>query len=221
MADINIECPPIEFNSSIDRITFKDVNDLTTFVVQQLKVFNNSDPIYCFVRSNLDKSLTLYEFNADAVVVISGSKAVKFLATLLNKSGNWEAKDADVFFLNSNSEFRYDLEAVDIVAKTAKDVASLLAGFDLPCCRVAYNKNFIWASLQALRAILTNKYSVPKFYQDMEIWYASKGFSCPTIMATKFYNRVAKYEQRGFAINYDMPLDKTTFIERLDPNKCS
>lgn len=226
MANINIECPPYQFNKNVNKITFMHISGLINFVNEQMGIHTAIDPIYCFGRSDDGRYCTLVKFNDDASVVIAGSKAVLFLAKMLKQNLSWEAKDNDVYFLNSDSEFRYDLEIVDIVAKKATDVANLLAGFDLPCCRVAYNKNYIWASLQALRAILKGHYSAPKIYWDstsLRKCYESKGFrGCVSERLTiKFYDRVAKYGRRGFEIHYDMPISKTTFIERLDPNNFS
>lgn len=220
-ASVNSECPAF---SQVNYPEVRNANTLAEFVNKQLEYYTDVDPIYCFNRNHLNTSAkgyalkSLCDFNDAGGAVIAGSKAVKFLSNILDRLSEWEPKDTDVFFLGSDSEFRYDLEAVDIVAKKAKDVASLLAGFDLPCCRVAYNKSYVWASLQALRAILTGHYSAPAIYQKMTGCYLSKGFSCNNAhrLASKFYERVAKYNARGFTINYDMLIYNTTFIERLD-----
>lgn len=142
-----------------------------------------------------------------AEAVIAGSAAMKFLFNYFypDRDLHWTVGDVDLFFLDSVEEGRKTVGQVDLVASRHKTVIELLNAFDLPCCRVAYNSQFLCFTLQAANAcfnkkcyissVLTNEKAFKKALHPIKdpeeldrIWQ-------------KTHKRIEKYRTRGIGFS--------------------
>lgn len=215
---INTECPLAIVGGKKSLTTAEFIQ----FISTEIRYYPKTDPIYCFDRVALVGNKKVKFVQPHPVsVVIAGSSAVAFLCKLFTVTLQWIPKDQDLFFLDSDKEFRHDLAQIDIVAKKAKDVQTLFAGFDLPCCRVAYDNMYIWASLQALRAIFYQHFSLPKIYANINKAFIDKGVKDCDIgfLVDRFNSRLQKYAKRGLTYCFDLDCENPTFLQQLDMSK--
>ena len=196
---------------------FKDINNMggrTPKIVPKDKIL----AIECDLKS-ITSNLIPDTDNGD--VYIGGSTALKYFLTQLNETrylghaGNsrlkkeWTPGDTDIIFLNSKRDEKIKLRGVDIILTTLKTVEELFYQYiDLPCCRVLIKPGFGFIiSEQCLYSILFGLYWVTNRIESSQKLAAyMKEIGADTEgLATKYHKqkeRIEKYEQRGFVINY-------------------
>lgn len=121
-----------------------------------------------------------------------------------------ETKTGETEALGRPINRRFQFLDIDYVYSKATTVEGVLRGFDLACCRVAFNPvGDIWISAHAILALTRGKYFLPAYYQDGKQYFAWKDKM--EIEATdkqeklvlrndydKSRTRIAKYERRGY-----------------------
>lgn len=176
-------------------------------------------------------------------VWMAGSKSLESFIKLLNHylttkvKYDIKANDTDIFFLNSDKDYRMQFEDVDIIKSTKKDVVELITSFDLAPCQIAINcKNEVVLTAHCLYAILTGKYYLHTKINQLYICGATGGSMAPehivkdtlkfiegklgdevsTLPSSTLKNkikkiqfRIMKYVSRGFTPTSldDMPTD--------------
>jgi hypothetical protein len=128
---------------------------------------------------------------------------------------SFEANDTDVFFLNATQHHRVNVDNVDIVHLSIKDVPTLLMNFDLPCCRAAWvEPEHYWISAHCLASLFTEKYYLPQYmkninkFADVARPHISKlsGLKMTYELEYRIHNRLSfrieKYTRRGFTVEY-------------------
>ena len=161
-------------------------------------------------------NLQLLKPLASIDAVIAGSSALHRFIVITNTAchSKWKPTDADIFFLNQTDNNRLPLGNVDIVQAKEKTVQELLLNFDLPVCRVAMNFAYdFWISAQCIASIHTHKQNCPLYLKDRISFYnvlrvAKKNypvqdeFDNNIRLYNRFTERVKKYQDRGFGINW-------------------
>jgi hypothetical protein len=149
---------------------------------------------------------------------IGGSSALHYMCEYIKgcNNVNWKAGDVDVFFLNCESNSRMAAPgSLDFIFCKDKTVEDVLLNFDLPCCRVGFDFKYnFYVSAQALVSIFTGKMYLPEYFssdndfmdklnQFKDIKTTPSYQQAVTRMIVKrFYERVKKYQSRGFKVIY-------------------
>ncbi len=149
---------------------------------------------------------------------VGGSTALHYITCYLKGENNvnWKSTDVDLFFLNCvvNSRMEGAPGALDFVFCKEKTIEDVLLNFDLPCCRVGFDMKYnFYISAQALVSIFTGKMYLPSFfstphdftqklaeYKDLESGWHHQ--SVTKMIVNRFYERVKKYQSRGFKTVY-------------------
>lgn len=166
------------------------------------------------------KSLSLLPFDTGKGIFVGGSAALHYIASFVKglSTLNWKATDVDLFFLNCSENTRMS-EApgnLDFVFCQDKTIEDVLLNFDLPCCRVGFDFKYnYYVSAQALVAIFTGKMYMPEYFNNendfMKKLYSysiadtpdrSHAYSITRMIVKRFYERVKKYQSRGFKTVY-------------------
>ena len=155
-----------------------------------------------------------YDFTGQCV---AGSSALHYVYQMLfpTKQIKWKSTDTDIFILNCEQNHRSPIGITDIVYAKEKSVEELLINFDLPVCRVAYNFGYkIWISAQCIAALFTNEQNVPEYLKtritfDTILQQNREPFDSinreqkiTSFLYKRFTERVEKYQNRGFGINW-------------------
>jgi hypothetical protein len=155
--------------------------------------------------------------------VIAGSAALCELVNCFKPAG-WRPNDTDFFLLKCATDARTKVGTLDMVQRKVGTVADLLYSFDLPCCRVAmFNGHTFLASQQALFAIISGQYYLPEIYrnqkqlekyldQEEEFPGSYTAKEAAQFFVQKHYERVVKYNNRGFKANYIKNIDYFPFV---------
>lgn len=147
---------------------------------------------------------------------IAGSGALVKVFDLLFTTSQlkWKPNDTDIFFLAQKKSNRVSLGNVDLVQSEEISVVSLLLHFDLPICRVAIDFTYgIWISAQCIYALYTKRQNMPKYLKERYSFLdtlqknlreeASKNAKVShDYLYTRFAERVKKYQDRGFGVNW-------------------
>lgn len=163
---------------------------------------------------------------------VAGSTALHYISSYVKgyNNINWKSTDIDVFFLNCPTSTRMTCPPgnLDMVFCKEKTVEEVLLNFDLPCCRVGFDFKFnFYVSAQALVAIFTGKMYLPEYFSsNYEFLNKLKEFECDktkpyaesinSLIVKRFYERVKKYQSRGFKavythLDYLLPWMKNRF----------
>lgn len=144
-----------------------------------------------------------------------------------SKPDDWKPNDVDWFRLGQKTQTRTLCGNADFINVRAKTPQALLAGFDLPCCRVASSASGDWLlSAHFMHALLTGEYFVPGLFNpalsDKQVTdtlrseLAAPGqrgrLSSSLIRADKVKARVLKYAERGFFPVYVPTLTLSSFF---------
>lgn len=122
---------------------------------------------------------------------------------------------------------RVSLGNVDIVQSEETSVISLLLHFDMPICRVAIDFTYgIWISAQCIYTLYTKRQNMPKYLKERYSFLdtlkknlkelTSDANVSHEYLYTRFAERVKKYQDRGFGVNWKetdiiIPWIKTRF----------
>lgn len=132
----------------------------------------------------------------------------------------FKRNDIDIFILNAEKDTRTKYDGIDVVHKTASTINEFLANVDLPVSQIIYTmidgQPVFWITYHCLYTILTSKYYLPSYLLNknrfIEFWKWDSGVD---ELLEKFYNRVNKYEDRGFFCHYVDTNIKLTWLEKL------
>ncbi len=162
--------------------------------------------------------LTMLPENFAQGVFIGGSTALHYLSTQIKGilEVNWTSNDVDIFYLNCPVSTRMPFHriACDMVFCKEKTIEEVLLNFDIPCCRVGFDFKYnFYVSIQALNSILTKKVYLPNYLSTPKLFegklsgygaFSGEGHG-PDVTKTiikRFYERIKKYQSRGFQIRY-------------------
>lgn len=151
-------------------------------------------------------------------IFVGGSSALHYVTGYVNGDNtvNWKANDTDLFFLGcpENSRMSTSPGGLDFIFCKEKTIEEVLLNFDLPCCRVGFDfKYTYYVSAQALVSIFTGKMFLPEYFA-ISITFLEKlsSFHCDKskefhqavtrMIIKRFYERVKKYQSRGFKVVY-------------------
>lgn len=225
--------------SDLRDVTFQKA--LIDFVKQNLDV----DFVYKFSLPQLTESLPPWQLmeghkallalpdTTGQGLFVGGSSALHYMTGYIkgNNKVNWKSNDVDIFFLNcpQNSRMGGAPGALDFVFCKDQTIEDVLLNFDLPCCRVGFDFKYnYYVSAQALVAIFTGKMYMPEYFaSEQEFTKTLTEYNLkPNVgqhhavvhkmIIERFYERVKKYQSRGFAtvythLKYVMPWVKNRF----------
>lgn len=168
----------------------------------------DNDSVYIFKIKNHEEIVSFHDDMKKIVYkpVIAGSSAMYFLLKYLKqeKQFNLMPGDHDIFFFNCPQAFHQKLGEVDLIASPCKDVAELFDSFDLPCCRVAYNDEYLWISQKAIMALIWHgRTLISRAFLERNVFEAAcKKYSIPNLFRDRMWElnqaRLTKYRSRGF-----------------------
>lgn len=210
--------------------TLSDVRDdsFQSLLVEFVKKNPEIDFVYRFDLppcSNSDrglmqghKSLSALPFDTGKGIFVGGSAALHYVTSFVKglSTLNWKATDVDIFFLNCPENTRMS-EApgnLDFIFCQDKTVEDVLLNFDLPCCRVGFDFKYnYYVSAQALVAIFTGKMYMPEYFNNENDFMnklsqyflvnaPAHAHSITQMIVKRFYERVKKYQSRGFKTVY-------------------
>lgn len=124
---------------------------------------------------------------------------------------NWKPRDVDLFILGQDKPSRMVQVGIDVNGVCQQTVEELLLNFDLPICRAAYNlAGDYWVSAQCLAAIQTHRQDLPLYLKDEQSFSSileqhgqfEHGPFLLKMYYQRFCDRVKKYQQRGFGVNW-------------------
>jgi hypothetical protein len=166
-------------------------------------------------------------------ILIAGSSALHYLMVYFKGENtlNWKSNDVDIFYLNCESNNRMQIPGgnVDFVFCKDTSIENVLLNFDLPCCRVGFDFKYnFYVSAQALVAIFTGKMYMPTYFSTSHDFLKELSqYSVVTgkesfaenikhMIIRRFYERVKKYQSRGFKtiythLDYLLPWVKNRF----------
>lgn len=187
--------------------------------------------------------LTMLPENFAQGIFIGGSTALHYLSTNIKGrlDTNWVSNDVDIFYLNCpvSTRMPFHRTACDMVFCKEKTIEEVLLNFDIPCCRVGFDFKYnFYVSIQALNSILTKKVYLPNYlstpmsferklscYESVSAEKLGK-MDVTKMIIKRFYERIKKYQSRGFQIRYvnnDYLLpwikNRFTYVDFNDP-KC-
>jgi hypothetical protein len=164
------------------------------------------------------KALSALPLDTGKGIFVGGSAALHYVVSFVKglSTLNWKATDSDIFFLNctENTRMTGTPGTLDFIFCKDKTIEDVLLNFDLPCCRVGFDFKYnYYVSAQALVAIFTGKMYMPDYFcNENEFMNKLNQYrmsnapahadSINRTIVKRFYERVKKYQSRGFKTVY-------------------
>ncbi len=168
------------------------------------------------------RKIDLFTFVADNTA-ISGSFAILSAAKFFNISIDWKANDIDIYKLGCENNNRLKLNGnLDLNHIKNDTVDNFVLERDLPICRVAIHKKYIYVSIQFLYSLLTKKLNLPLYLKDKKSLKEKLENKMDYEDIEKLWNsynkRIQKYIDRGYTPQYYKTNDLIAFIENVGGN---
>lgn len=194
--------------------SLSDISKTSQEIVKWCKDHPLDDHIYKFLDTEINTKGT-YNYYQELLSYVAGSAALsKLLDALDLKSVPWKSSDIDVFLLNQPQDDRVE-GSIDMMYCTERNVEELLLNFDLPICRVACNyEGTFWLSIQCLNAIITGCQNLDIHLKDRESFneiLKRHREDNPKYLYERFSDRIYKYQQRGYDVNWIESLKDSNF----------